>query len=797
MKIKDYRDAQLHYTKDDRGDATGAFEMFVAEEPSSMVPEPRSNYSNGLSVDPIADSEKKIGQALTAYKKYRMRSGRRLKKDPVINFDKFFELYAEENFAEGGQAGQLVQPNDDGSRPGYMGKSYKPGNPAYEAALEKSRQLSANAPEGMKYDRKLKKYVKSKLKSKENIKKKKEIVKFVNDKIKNKEYVSVPEIAKNVKGLNLKEGALSADKKSTSFINRVLENNTYRNKPLKNYMGKQEYQDTRAAGFLKKAKTLVSDQEKILDLAMSGKYKTADEIKKVTNISAEKFEKELIKLYSNIYEERNRVNQGLKKFSVFLPRDEKQLKNILNVFADIDGFQGPETRSIFKLVRETYGKEGTNPNMKKYKQATSKLIDYYGTVKEIQKKYPKIKLDLEHPLDFKTIEGLGKKGEKFLHITPVSENLNRGLFKVIGTQYRSALESGDAKFIQNVEKLADDLGINIGKVKGKKIKDFGTSIIGESDFKKEIIENLKKQNVIADKVNPMQKSGELKKRLLEIGVKKPKDYNITKIQEKGIAKKLEAAGYKCQLANGLTCNDPRAYTQSIKENMAKVKQGDNAAVAKVAKLGKAMNAFKGAAKFTGWTLLAEVGFAAPLAAVDYAKGANRDEIISNATYGLFGKSEEEQLKEKYADYGKAQEFQDTYDNLLEAENLAKTGAGYRTQALNKLKAEELDKKLFEQSKQFNTILPPSMGFKGDFDLDRFYDAKLRDQQTRDEFAKEKELTSKERGILQPSTGLEDFRLEIAGGGIAGLSGGDKSGRPPESGPASQGLRSLFNNGKKR
>ena len=34
-------------------------------------------------------------------------------------------------------------------------------------------------------------------------------------------------------------------------------------------MGKQEYQDTRAAGFLKKAKTLVSDQEKILDLVIN------------------------------------------------------------------------------------------------------------------------------------------------------------------------------------------------------------------------------------------------------------------------------------------------------------------------------------------------------------------------------------------------------------------------------------------------------------------------------------------------------------------------------------------------
>ena len=89
--------------------------------PRSMDQEPRTNYANGLKVDPIADSDLKIGQALGAYRRYRKRSGRRLKKDPVINFDQFFELYATENFSDGGQAGQLVQPNVDGSRPGYQG----------------------------------------------------------------------------------------------------------------------------------------------------------------------------------------------------------------------------------------------------------------------------------------------------------------------------------------------------------------------------------------------------------------------------------------------------------------------------------------------------------------------------------------------------------------------------------------------------------------------------------------------------------------------------------------------------
>ena len=100
MKIKDYKDAQLHYTKDDRGDATGAFEMFVAEVPRSMDQEPRSNYSNGLKVNPVADSGKKLNEVIAAYERYR--GGR---KNPVINFNKFFEIYARENFATGGNVG--------------------------------------------------------------------------------------------------------------------------------------------------------------------------------------------------------------------------------------------------------------------------------------------------------------------------------------------------------------------------------------------------------------------------------------------------------------------------------------------------------------------------------------------------------------------------------------------------------------------------------------------------------------------------------------------------------------------
>ena len=241
---------------------------------------------------------------------------------------------------------------------------------------------------------------------------------------------------------------------------------------------------------------------------------------------------------------------------------------------------------------------------------------------------------------------------------------------------------------------------------------------------------------------------------------------ITKPQIKGIVKKLNDAGYKCKLANGLTCNDPRAYTDSIKENMAKASQGDKKAVANIKKMGKLMNGFKGAAKFTGWGLLGEIGFAAPLAALDYAKGANTDEIISNASYGLFGKSQNEQLQKQYSDYGQAQNLKDTYDKLLKQENSLDDQTGYGSIPVNRQVIKDTENKFEEQSKEFAEVLPPSMGFKGEFDLDNFMRRREIDAQRDAEFAAAKQKRSDELGILTKSTGLE--ALGFNEGGLAGL-----------------------------
>ena len=116
-------------------------------------------------------------------------------------------------------------------------------------------------------------------------------------------------------------------------------------------------------------------------------------------------------------------------------------------------------------------------------------------------------------------------------------------------------------------------------------------------------------------------------------------------QEKAInaiAKVLKKADIRCGQAKGINCSDPRAYIKSINELKSKAALGDKAALGKFRKVANAMRKFKGAAAFTGWGLLAEVGFALPFAAMDYADGKSTAQIINNASFGLFGMNEEEE-----------------------------------------------------------------------------------------------------------------------------------------------------------
>jgi hypothetical protein len=109
-----------NYIKTRPADSKGAFEEFkqMHQEPRITGQEPRIELSGGgAPIDPL-DPQFKLADAIKAYQDYYSGPGKKKRKLP---FKTFFRIYAKENFADGGSAGQLVTPSVDGSRPGYAG----------------------------------------------------------------------------------------------------------------------------------------------------------------------------------------------------------------------------------------------------------------------------------------------------------------------------------------------------------------------------------------------------------------------------------------------------------------------------------------------------------------------------------------------------------------------------------------------------------------------------------------------------------------------------------------------------
>jgi len=316
----------------------------------------------------------------------------------------------------------------------------------------------------------------------------------------------------------------------------------------KDYQVKTGEKDLASDAYLQRDLKRTKNQESILKAVQSGEYKTAEEIRKFTKLNKPNFNKEVKNLFKNVYTQIGDLNKPKKsqmRFGVrFLPRDLDQLYEMRSQLGQIEGFESTEQRTIYKTIEEAYGQKGTNPNRKAFAEATKKASDFSRIKNQINKKYPSINLELEHPLDYKTIKGLGKEGEKFLYVTPVDRSINRGFKATLGDAYAKAIQNKDKNTILKIEKLADDIGVTVGKVRGNKVMDYGTGPLRNTDLGSEIINNLRQQNVIADNIKALEKSGELKTRLKDIGLTRAgeKNYKINKVSETKIKNILKIIG---------------------------------------------------------------------------------------------------------------------------------------------------------------------------------------------------------------------------------------------------------------
>jgi hypothetical protein len=355
------------------------------------------------------------------------------------------------------------------------------------------------------------------------------------------------------------------------------------------------------------------------------------------------------KLFRNIYEQRMKVNKGQKVTSRILPKTREGLKGLLNDLWKVEGFATPEGRNWFKLIRDA--RESGKITIKQFEQANKNVTNFFKLKNEIQLKYPKLILNLDHPLSYGALESLGVSGEKFLTGIPSTETFNKGIKQRLDIKYASVVSdvrkgvSGAAEKKIAIEKLAKNLNIDIGEISksGKKIVSLGKKdiVLGKDRIGKSVIQSLKEQNILAKKIKDIDpaltKAADMEGYFKRVNLNK-----VSKNELKGVAKILSDNGFKCKLQGGLTCNDPRAYMKALEEAKVGAAKGDEVALSKFRKVANGMRKLKGAAALTGWGILGEIGFALPFAAMDYADGQSTARIINNASLGLFGMNEEEE-----------------------------------------------------------------------------------------------------------------------------------------------------------
>ena len=214
------------------------------------------------------------------------------------------------------------------------------------------------------------------------------------------------------------------------------------------------------------------------------------------------------------------------------------------------------------------------------------------------------------------------------------------------------------------------------------------------------------------------------------------------------------------------------------------------------KLLSALKKAKGAGKWTGAALAWEPAFALPFAEYGYKMGESPERIWGDATFGLLGETEQEELKKAVGERGYATQQIDNYGSQLQAlknkyhslndqndprgekrktiENMYENTRGKYGKAYNIFVDDqgEFDKGLYNQA--LNTYTA------GLVQIDKF---KKQKQDERIAKAGGYENILQEREIRN----IKGYM----GGGMVGIR--KPSALPPTGGPMSQGLRSLYIN----
>jgi len=608
-----------------------------------------------------------------------------------------------------------------------------------------------------------------------------------------------------------------------------------------------------------KAKLIqVQNQKKLFDEILNNKNATIKSMAKKFKMTEKEITKESSKLLKNVYAQNVAIgkgpefdinSRGQKTLKSWLPDNFETTDSFLNNFANIKGLKKVQSENMSILIKNAYG-----DNPKKFTAAMKGLSEYNKLVNLLPEG---VKLDLDHPLSKSFLKGSGVSPDKLLYVTPISREYNRGFKQSLSMAYDKALlnPNRDKKLIKTIENFANKIGVNIGKGSTKKL-DFGTTSITkktQSGLAEELAQNFKEQEMARKNLAKFRKTKEGEDVIKQIFKSGRAELKIPKVDKKVEQKlttllgelgcptaKLQLGG-RVKFSNGSACvlKGKKKLNKGLTNGFDKT-EGELAK--RILQAGRGMGSMFALRNILG---PAAIGFtvAAEAGLVGYdmlSQGKSFREAVGDSlfNYALGDKTKIDNKKERYKGYadagvsanqiGKISAYENAMDEMNntfaefdkenELYNAAVTGGPRMSDAVKQKQI----KNYYDQADKNKALIQDLARTQTESRLDKALDPMVPAIMS-DADAKRKAMQlTKPRtvafgnvmdtifpsGFFSDTTYKEDrdkavnYMPEVQeyyrGNRFArgGLSGGDTSGRPPESGPMSQGLRSLYKNGRK-
>ena len=520
-------------------------------------------------------------------------------------------------------------------------------------------------------------------------------------------------------------------------------------------------------------------QIKLLEETNNKNFFDPKKFAKDNNISLPKLKKQAALLQKNIYNKRMKMAGKDMRFQLnWIPDDPTVSDNALNKLWKSKLIKYDKNK-IDELFYQSFGNPKSNTyNPKKFLAIKKNLNEYRQLRDAINARFPGINFELDHPLSKSSLNKLfNATTEQLTRVNVLEADLNNGFKDTLSLQYEKAVQGNNLNKKKAVEKIARDLNLNIGKISDDATNfKYGVKEFQKLNIKDEIGKSLQNLNALNKNFQTYAKNNPDLFKTAGVSTQQ----TFTKVDNvKGLVPFMKKLGIKCQLSEGINCMNPKAYEKSLNELSTKAQAGDSAAAAKITNFTKSV---RGAGNIIKGTLgpaalLVEAGIAVPIGLFEYAQGKPATEIVDSLTYGLFGKSREDRLRELDPTYGAAENLQNISGRLTNLERLQKGTRGQRIRS----------KPQFEKTMdQFETASKPFLD-TGDPQkalLENIQKSQDLKQKLIDEDLKRKEDRTTQFDLSDP--------FMAAGGGIAGLSGGiDKGPQRRSMNPDSQGLQGLM------